>query len=240
MYFCERNKYICTKRWSEVKSLSRVWLFATPWTVACQAPLSRGFSRQEYWSGLPFPSPGDLPDPGIEPRSPTLEAGALTSEPPGKSSYRYTTTYLSIYHWHIFELFPAFWLLKVMLLRSFKSLGGYKFSLLSSQYLGIEAHYIGFQSFQIVFPQRSIGNPFFLVSWLVFSSTFDYRQSICSVLVAHVPVHDDLLFPDDHWCWARFHVLINHVYIFLCVYSNSLSGIFVDCLASYWVSKSFS
>ena len=43
-----------------------------------------GFSRQEYWSGLPFPSPGDLPDPGIEPWSPTLEAGALTSEPPGK------------------------------------------------------------------------------------------------------------------------------------------------------------
>ena len=68
----------------EVKSLSRVRLFATPWTVAYQAPLSMGFSRQEYWSGLPFPSPGDLPDPGIEPRSPTLEADALTSEPPGK------------------------------------------------------------------------------------------------------------------------------------------------------------
>ena len=49
-----------------VKSLSRVRLFATPWTVACQAPLSIGFSRQEYWNGLPFPSPGDLPDPGIE------------------------------------------------------------------------------------------------------------------------------------------------------------------------------
>ena len=52
----------------------------TPWTVAYQASLSIGFSRQEYWSGLPFPSPGDLPDPGIEPRSPTLEADALTSE----------------------------------------------------------------------------------------------------------------------------------------------------------------
>ena len=50
--------------------------------VDYQAPLSVGFSRQEYWSGLPFPSPGDLPDPGIEPRSPTLEADALTSEPP--------------------------------------------------------------------------------------------------------------------------------------------------------------
>ena len=54
---------------SEVKSLSRVRLFATPWTVAYYAPQSMGFSRQEYWSGLPFPSPEDLPDPGIEPRS---------------------------------------------------------------------------------------------------------------------------------------------------------------------------
>ena len=68
----------------KVKSLSRVQLFATPWTVAHQAPLSTGFSRQDYWSGLPFPSPGDLPDPGIEPRSPALQADALTSEPPGK------------------------------------------------------------------------------------------------------------------------------------------------------------
>ena len=53
----------------EVKSLSHVRLFATPWTVAHQAPWSMGFSRHEYWNGLPFPSPGDLPDPGIEPRS---------------------------------------------------------------------------------------------------------------------------------------------------------------------------
>ena len=67
-----------------VKSLSRVRLFATLWTVAYQASLSMGFSRQEYWSGLPFPSPGDLPDPGIKPRTPVLEADALTSEPPGK------------------------------------------------------------------------------------------------------------------------------------------------------------
>ena len=54
------------------------------WTLAHQAPPSMGFSRQEYWSGLPFPSPGDLPDPGIEARSPTLQADALTSVPPGK------------------------------------------------------------------------------------------------------------------------------------------------------------
>ena len=53
----------------------------TPWTVAHQAPLSMVFSRQEYWSGLPFPSPGDLPDPGIEPGFPALEADSLTSEP---------------------------------------------------------------------------------------------------------------------------------------------------------------
>ena len=68
----------------KVKTLSRVRLFVTPWTVAHQAPPSMGFSRQEYWSGLPFPSPGDLPNPGIEPTSPPLQADALTSEPPGK------------------------------------------------------------------------------------------------------------------------------------------------------------
>ena len=67
---------------SEVKSLSRVQLFAT--RGAHQAPPSIGFSRQEYWSQLPFPSPGDLPDPGTEPRSPTLQADALISAPPGK------------------------------------------------------------------------------------------------------------------------------------------------------------
>ena len=68
----------------KVKSLSRVRLFATPWTIAYQAPPSMGFSRQECWNGLPFPSPGDLPDPGIEPRSPALQADALPSEPPGR------------------------------------------------------------------------------------------------------------------------------------------------------------
>ena len=69
---------------SEGKSLSRVRLFATPWTVAYQAPPSMEFSRQEYWSGLSFPSPGDLPDPGIEPRSLALQVDALPSEPPRK------------------------------------------------------------------------------------------------------------------------------------------------------------
>ena len=65
----------------KVKSLSGVRLFATPWTAAKQAPPSMGFSRQEYWSGLPFPSPGDLPKPGIKPRSPALQTDALPSEP---------------------------------------------------------------------------------------------------------------------------------------------------------------
>ena len=66
------------------KSLSHVWLFVTSWTVARQAPRSIGFSRQEYWSGLPFPPPGDLPNPGMEPRSPALQADSLPAEPQGK------------------------------------------------------------------------------------------------------------------------------------------------------------
>ena len=68
-----------------MNSLSRVQLFVTPWTVAYQALPSMGFSRHEYWSGLPFPSPGGLPDPGIEPGSPALRADTLPSAPAGKS-----------------------------------------------------------------------------------------------------------------------------------------------------------
>ena len=64
--------------------LSHVQIFATPWTVAHQAPLFMGFPRQEYWSGLPFPSAGDLPNPGIEPESPALAGRFFTTEPPGK------------------------------------------------------------------------------------------------------------------------------------------------------------
>ena len=70
----------------KVKLLSRVQLFATPWTIAYQAPPSLGFSRQEYWSGVPLPSLGDLPNPGIEPRSPALQADGLPPEPSGKAS----------------------------------------------------------------------------------------------------------------------------------------------------------
>jgi len=70
----------------KVKVVSRVQLFVTPWTVAHQVPLSMGFSRQEYWSGLPFPSPEDLPSPGFKSRSPALQVDSLPSEPPGKPS----------------------------------------------------------------------------------------------------------------------------------------------------------
>ena len=63
---------------------SHVWLIATPWTIACQASLSVELSRQEFWNGLPFPFPGDLPNPGTEPRSPALQVDSLLSEPPGK------------------------------------------------------------------------------------------------------------------------------------------------------------
>ena len=70
-------------------SLSRVRLFATPWNVAYQSPLSMGFSRQEYWSGLLFPSPEGLPDAGIEPESPALAGGFFTAEPAGKTSLFY-------------------------------------------------------------------------------------------------------------------------------------------------------
>ena len=75
----DREKCVCV--------LSRIQPFATPWTVTLQAPLSMGFSQQEYWSGLPFPPPGDLPNPGIEPASPvspTLAGEFFTTEPPGK------------------------------------------------------------------------------------------------------------------------------------------------------------
>ena len=78
----------------KVKLLSRVQLFATPWTVAYHTPSSMRFSRQEYWSGLPFPSPGNLPNPGIKPGSPALEADALTSEPPENKMWNTVKTVL--------------------------------------------------------------------------------------------------------------------------------------------------
>ena len=86
-----------------VKLLRHVRLFAIPWTVAYQAPLSMEFSRQEYWSGLPFPFPGDLPNPRIESRSPILQADALLSELPGLYIYIYIYIYIcNIYIYFFF------------------------------------------------------------------------------------------------------------------------------------------
>ena len=93
-------------RWRKVKSLSHVRLFVTRWTVAYQASPSMGFSRQEYWSGLPFPSPGDLPNPGIKPRSPTLGADALTPEPLGKTNYLQWFWSPQNKVWHCLPCFP--------------------------------------------------------------------------------------------------------------------------------------
>ena len=81
---------------------SRVWLFATQWAVAHQSPPFMEFARQEYWSGLPFPSPGDLPNPGVKPRSPALQADALPSEPPGPCCHKWKHFFL-FYDWVIFH-----------------------------------------------------------------------------------------------------------------------------------------
>ena len=82
--FFSPNTAILFHQFSSVQLLSRVRLFATPWATARQAPLSMGFSRQEYRSGLPFASPGDLPELGIEPQSPALQVDSLLSNPPKK------------------------------------------------------------------------------------------------------------------------------------------------------------
>ena len=95
----------------KVKSLSHVWLFSTPWTVAYQAPPSMGFSRQEYWSGVPFSSPRNLPDPRIEPGSPALQADPLLSEPPGKPNML-----ISPVKFVQLLLFPPFFLFSMFLL----------------------------------------------------------------------------------------------------------------------------
>ena len=86
----------------KVKSLSRVQLFVTPWIAAHQAPLSMGFSMQEYWSGLPFPSPGDFPDPGIKPRSRALQPDAGSQQMTAYQTmwpltYRHTNSKLKIF-----------------------------------------------------------------------------------------------------------------------------------------------
>ena len=77
---------VCVRSHAYSQALSHVWLFVTPWTVACQAPLSMGFSRWKHWSGLPCPPPGDPPNPKTEPRSP-VTSNSLPSEPSGKPTY---------------------------------------------------------------------------------------------------------------------------------------------------------
>ena len=92
--------------------ISCIWLFATPWIVGWQASLSMEFSRQEYWSGLLVPSPGDLPDTGLEPRSPALQADSLPSEPHLSLYMYYYITFLSTYyifvHQHLDQHHPFF------------------------------------------------------------------------------------------------------------------------------------
>ena len=94
---------------ARAQSLSCIWLFATLWTIDCRAPLSMRFSRQKYWSRLPFPSPGDLPAPGIEPASPALGDGFFTTESPGKP-------FVSLWS-HFFQLIKLNLVLCVFLLR---------------------------------------------------------------------------------------------------------------------------
>ena len=89
---------LCNGKWKW--KWSRVQLFSTPWTITYQALLSMGSSRQEYWSGLPFPSPGDILDPSSKPGSPTLQADTLPSEPPGKPEMKVQ----SLNHWTTSEL----------------------------------------------------------------------------------------------------------------------------------------
>ena len=93
-----------------LKSLSHVRLFVTPWIIACQAPLSMGFSRQGYWSGLTFPSPGDLPNPGIEPMSPALEVKSLPLSHQGSPIIYWVTVVVGWHHrlhGHEFEQAPG-------------------------------------------------------------------------------------------------------------------------------------
>ena len=97
-----------SKKRKKSKLLSHVRLFATAWTVAYQASPSMGFSRGEYWSGFPFPSPGHLPDPGIKPRSPALQANALPSEPSGKPYMFQSTHYFYIFYICFFDDQPHF------------------------------------------------------------------------------------------------------------------------------------
>ena len=95
--------------WYYIYIYARVCLFGTPWTIACQAPLSMEFFRQEYWNGLSFPSPGDLPDPGIELASPVWAGGFFTTAPPRKPYiYIYVLYYYYYYMYRALSLGAKF------------------------------------------------------------------------------------------------------------------------------------
>ena len=110
----ERFYELLTSLCCMLSRFSRVRLFATPWTVSHQAPLSMGFSRQEYWDGLPFPSRGNLPDPGLKPGSPVLQGDSLLAKAPGKPSLAETLPQIhlgsspkgqpttALHHWFLF------------------------------------------------------------------------------------------------------------------------------------------
>ena len=107
--FGQPNMCVCSQ------SLSRIRLFVTPRTVACQASLSMEFSRQEYWGGLPFPSPGDLPNQWFEPTSPALAGGFFTSQLPGKPMISFTVAQEYQIGWHTLDC--IFYLLSYMATR---------------------------------------------------------------------------------------------------------------------------
>ena len=96
---CFPPRWLQVKRSVSLSVVSHVWLFAIPWTAAPQAPLSMEFSRPEYWSGLPFPSSGHLPNPKIESASPALQADTLPSEPPGLPQIKVLVTFLKSLSW---------------------------------------------------------------------------------------------------------------------------------------------
>ena len=103
--------YVCMCIYTYIVSVCRLVIsdFVTPWTVACQVLLHMEFSRQEYWSRLSFPSPRDLPNSGIEPRSYALQADSLSSGPPGKPMYMYTYIRIYIYlYTHVYSFTDSF------------------------------------------------------------------------------------------------------------------------------------
>ena len=101
---CKNLKHIKYQTIYKCYSLSRAQLFATPWTAAHQAPPSMRFSRQGYWSGVPFPSPGDLPNPGIEPAPPALAGRFFTTAPPGNPCFNKNPDKLMLYNLLIYPL----------------------------------------------------------------------------------------------------------------------------------------